>query len=60
MAFSPDFFITGISELAPSTLAVFKAFAGPQKDKYGFLVYVSLRRLLRIILEFLSIKKNGN
>ena len=39
MAFNPEFFITGLSELAPSTIAVFKAFAGPQKDKYGFLVY---------------------
>lgn len=57
MAFNPEFFITGLSELAPSTIAVFKAFAGPQKDKYGFLVYVSFRRLLWIILEFLLIKK---
>ena len=57
MAFNPEFFITGLSELAPSTLAVFKAFAGPQKVKYGFLVYVSFRRLLWIILEFLLIKK---
>ena len=61
MAFNTDFFITGLSELAPSTIAVFKAFARPQKDKYGFLVYVSFRRLLWIILEFLFIeKKNGN
>ena len=57
MAFNPEFFFTGLSELAPSTIAVFKAFAGPQKDKYGFLVYVSFRRLLWIILEFLLIKK---
>ena len=57
MAFNQEFLISGLSELAPSALAVIKAFAGTQKDNYGFLVYMSFRKLLWINLEFLLISK---